>query len=238
MQMDVVRLRADDPYSVSSLTMEQIANQPPPLNVFARGWRLVKLALIAWGVISAGAAAGVGAYYWNTFVGPMLVGAQQPGQRPEMPRAPEAPRAPETTIATEPPSNDETASLSERIDPKPVAFASEGGPTADVIFAPAALPPLPLGASLAEARMPRPRPNEPAITGSIRPPPYDPSYRPVHRRIFAGPCSALKRLGVPIRCATRVRYAPPPPPPPAPVVAPAAQAYYPRPYQPPAVAQP
>jgi hypothetical protein len=85
---------------------------------------------------------------------------------------------------------------------------------------------------IVEARLPRPRPDEPIITGSIERP------RATRNR-YASPCDALARIGarfsIAIRCHREARvYAPPPAPPP-----PATQTGYaypqPSPYRPPTV---
>ena len=80
--------------------------------------------------------------------------------------------------------------------------------------------------AIEEARLPRPRPDEPVFTGSVAR--ADLSPRPAAARGF-GPCEALNQIGASlafhVRCQ-RQAYAPPPPP----------RYYYePRPYYPPYV---
>lgn len=202
--MNALVVRPDDPYDVRSLSLEEIISQdlrPPLLKRLAN---FVKVAVLAWGVISLGAVAGIAAYYLS-------------GE-------------PETALAvSEVPQPPKLLS----VKPKPdrVAVAIDTVPTATDVFAPATLPTLSgLGAlpPIAEARVPRPRPDEPIVTGSLGPPRYDPYYVPAHRRRIVDPCIALRNLGAPVRCGRQVRaYAPPPPPPRA--------EYYPRPYQPPVI---
>jgi hypothetical protein len=199
--MNALALKSDgDPYGVRSLSLEEIVTQAPPLPLWRRFLRLMRIAVIAWGVISLGAVAGMAAYYLNGELDTALLVSE--GQAP--PKAVPA-------------------------KPKPdrVAVAVDTAPSAEAVFAPAALPELSgleRSPQMTDARLPRARPDEPVITGSLGPPRYDPDYVPTHRRRIANPCTTLRNLGAPIRCGNQARvYSPPPPVP----------EYYPRPYQPP-----
>lgn len=197
-------------YGVRSLTLEEIVGQGPPLPLLVRIARFGKVLLVAWGAISLGAAGGVAAYYLGGgSATPLLVGSGK-----------EAPAPPKSTPAA---------------SPQPARLASlDTGSDGANMFAPADLPTTLSASPIVEARLPRPRPEEPVVTGSIGPPPYDPNYAPPIRRRVVDPCIALRNLGAPIRCNSprRVYAAPPPTPAPPPVV------YAPQPYHPPVVARP
>lgn len=201
--MNALALQSGDPYGVRSLSLEEIVTRPPPLPLWRRFLRFVRIAVIAWGVISLGAVAGMAAYYLNGEANTALLAGEGPAPPKATPAEPE---------------------------PDRVAVAVDTAPPAEAVFAPAALPELSgleRSSPLTDARVPRPRPDEPVITGSLGPPRYDPDYVPTHRRRIADPCTTLRNLGVPIRCGNQARvYSPPPPPLPVPE-------YYPRPYQPP-----
>jgi hypothetical protein len=197
-------------YGVRSLSLEEIVGQGPTPPLFVRIARFGKVLLIAWGAISLGAAGGVAAYYLGGSATPLLVSDA------------EAPPAPsKSTPATSPQAarlaNDDIGS---------------GGAN---MFAPADLPTtLSASSPILEARLPRPRPEEPVITGSISRPAYDPNYAPPIRRRVVDPCTALRNLGAPIRCGSprRVYGAP------SPALAPPPVVYVPQPYHPPVVARP
>ena len=206
--MDAFALDSDEPYGVRSLSLEEIVTAAPPLPIWRRILRFMRIAVTAWGVISLGAVSGVAYYYLNGEPDAALLVSQESeslviADQADSPAA--APAQPET----------------ER-----VAVAVDGAPSAEAVFAPAALPELSglaPSSPTAEARLPRPRPDEPIITGSLGPPRYDPDYVPRHRRRIGNPCTTLRNLGAPIRCGGQARaYSPPPVP-----------EYYPRPYQPP-----
>jgi hypothetical protein len=108
----------------------------------------------------------------------------------------------------------------------------------------ATLTPPPAPTPVIEARLPRPRPDDAIITGSIAPAAAETGWSPRAHRPSLDPCAALRNLGAPFlfgnRCGpyTHVYMAPPrqfdrvtvsPPPP--------ARDYGPRPYQPPVVYQ-
>ena len=199
--MNALALTSDGPYGVRSLSLEEIVTQPPPLPLWRRLLRLIRIAVMAWGVISLGAIAGMAAYYLHGEPETALLVSEE--QSPVVPAKPKLDR---------------------------VAAAFEVAPPAEAVFAPAALRELSLLArspATIDARLPRPRPDEPVITGSLGPPRYDPDYAPTHQRRIANPCTTLRNLGAPIRCGNQARvYSPPSPPQPVPE-------YYPRPYQPP-----
>jgi hypothetical protein len=205
--MDAFALDSDEPYGVRSLSLEEIVTAPPPLPIWRRILRFIRIAVTAWGVISLGAVSGVAYYYLSGEPDAALLVSQEP-----LPLA----------IADEA----EPAAAVAQPEPERVAVAGDRAPSAEAVFAPAAFPelsglePSPL---TADARLPRPRPDEPIITGSLGPPRYDPDYVPKHRRRIGNPCTTLRNLGAPIRCGNQARvYSPPPVP-----------EYFPRPYQPP-----
>jgi hypothetical protein len=198
-------------YGVRSLSLEEIVGQGPTAPLAVRIARFGKVLLIAWGAISLGAAGGVAAYYLGGgSATPLLASDAQTLPAPSKPTPATSPKA-------------------ERL-----ASADTGSGGANM-FAPADLPTT-LSASppIVEARLPRPRPEEPVITGSIGRPAYDPNYAPPIRRRVVDPCTTLRNLGAPIRCGSprRVYVAPSPAPAPPPVV------YVPQPYHPPVVARP
>jgi hypothetical protein len=196
-------------YGVRSLSLEEIVGQGPPLPLLARIVKFGKIALIAWGAISLGAAGGVATYYLRGASPTPLLVADQPKPTAGKPAVaePQTPR---------------------------VASATDAGLDAADMFGPADQPSaLSLSPPMIEARLPRPRPEDPIVTGSIGRPAYDPNYAPPIRRRIVDPCTALRNLGAPIRCSNRRRHVyvapqPPPSPPPA--------QYYPQPYHPPVVA--
>jgi hypothetical protein len=201
--MNALALTSDDPYGVRSLSLEEIVTQAPPRRIL----RYMRIAVMAWGVISLGAVTGMAAYYLNGESSTALLVSES--------------QTPPKAAAAEP-------------APDRVAMAVDAAPSAEAVFAPAALPELSgleRSAAIIDARLPRPRPDEPIITGSLGPtrygpPRYDPEYVPTHRRRISNPCTTLRNLGAPIRCGNQARVYAPPPPPPVPE-------YYPRPYQPP-----
>jgi hypothetical protein len=209
--MNALALNSDDPYGVRSLSLEEIITQAPPLPIWRRAIRFMRIAVMAWGVISLGAVAGMAAYYLNGEPDTALLVSE--GQSPFIS---EDQSSPPNAVPAKP-------------KPDRVAVALNAAPSAEAVFAPATLPDLSgleLSPPLTDARLPRPRPDEPIITGSLGPPRYDPDYAPTHRRRIANPCTTLRNLGAPIRCGNQARVYSPPPPPPVPE-------YYPRPYQPP-----
>jgi hypothetical protein len=211
-------LDSNEPYGVRSLSLEEIVSAPPPLPLWRRALRFIRIAVTAWGVISLGAVSGVAAYYLNGEPETaLLIGEDEVSleERLSLVARDVALPPPEATPAVPAPTL-ETAYV-------------ESAPPADAVFAPAALQEvstLAPSAQTADVRLPRPRPDEPVITGSLGPPRYDPDYRPAHRRRIdlRSPCTTLRNLGAPIRCGGQARaYTPPP----------AAPDYPPRPYQPP-----
>lgn len=187
-------------YGVRSLSLEEIVTQAPSLPILRRIAKFLKVMMVAWGAISLGAVAGVATYYLGGGSATTLLVSQQP-----------APAKPA------------------KQEPVRVASVDDTAPDGANMFGPADLPST-LSAPITEARLPRPRPDEPVITGSISPPRYDPNYAPPMRRRVVDPCTALRNLGAPIRCGyeRRVYVAPPPRPPPV-------QYHQPQPYRPPVV---
>ena len=210
-------------YGVRSLSLEEIVSAPAPLPLWRRALRFIRIAVTAWGVISLGAVSGVAAYYLNGEPETALLVAEDEVSLDERLSlaSREVASPPPEALPAEPAPTLETAS----IEATPV----ESAPPADAVFAPAALQEVSTLAPSAQAtdiRLPRPRPDEPVITGSLGPPRYDPDYKPTHRRRIdlRSPCTTLRNLGAPIRCGGQARaYTPPP----------AAPEYLPRPYQPP-----
>jgi hypothetical protein len=191
-------LRAETIKSVSLADLE--FGRPSPFDKFAG---LAKMALMLWGALSFGAAAGTAAYFVAGSTEPILVSER----KVEKPKDLEAPAAPERVAAIA------------EAEPSIKEYVDSGEPQVLNIPEPVVV----------EARLPRPRPDEPIITGSIERP------RAARNR-YATPCDALARLGarfaISIRCHREARvYAPPPPP------ASASQARYdyPQPYRPPTV---
>jgi hypothetical protein len=216
--MDAFALDSDAPYGVRSLSLEEIITAPPPLPLWRRAVRFIRIAVTAWGVISLGAVSGIAAYYLNDEPETALLVSESHASLDERLSAiaiDDPLPQPEATPAAPPPVLE--------------VAAIESAPSADAVFAPAVLPEistLERSPQTTDVRLPRPRPNEPVITGSLGPPRYDPNYAPTHRRRInlRNPCTTLRNLGAPIRCGGEARaYTPPP----------AAPEYRPRAYQPP-----
>jgi len=188
----------------------------PELPLLGDVLKYARIALMAWGAVSFGAIVGFTFYYLNGSPETPLAGAAVEQSRTE--------QAPADRLAL---------AIAEPESPPPPEISAAATSAATVLEVP---PPI------REAPLPRPRPDDPVITGSIGAPRYDPSYRPIRRRELEDPCAALRRLGMQYlfgtRCAPEARfYAPrpdrrvyiaPPPPPPE---------YYPRPYQPPIIVE-
>jgi hypothetical protein len=180
------------PDSIKSVSLADLERQDearPPL--FARIVHLVKVGLMVWGALSLSAAGGIALVYLQG--GPddaLLVGDKEtaiPETRDEPPTKPIG----------------QTASL-----PAPVSIAETDPAEAEESFvapAVAEAPPEPL----ILARVPRPRPDEPIVTGSIgRRDAFPPSPA------YADPCQILERIGAPlpvrIRCLNDSHAAAPP----------------------------
>jgi hypothetical protein len=135
---------------------------------------LARMALMLWGALSFGAAAGIAAYYLvGSSPGPILV-SEAEDQEP-------APAGMLASFTEIPPPADE------------LDRGADAGLRAPII----------------EARLPRPRPGEPLVTGSIG------RRAPTKARgRFLDPCEALNKLGVGFpfrfRCYEDHVYAPPP----------------------------
>ncbi len=158
---------------------------------------LGRTALMLWGALSFGAAAGTAAYYFTGSGGePILVSQQK--------------KAATETLATAVETDPTLAQL-------PPHLSDYVAPPADPSLA---------TRFVVEARLPRPRPDEPVYTGSIEPMPPP----RVARSRFADPCEAFARFGARflfgMRCRQETRVDAPPPPP---------RNYYPQPYQAPYV---
>ncbi len=192
--------RPEGPDSVKSVSLAELASPRPSL--FRRTLRLARIALMAWGAISLGAIAGIAAYYLNGGSDAVLLVSENQA-------------APSPPIAE--PRPERLAALVETAD-APIDTAPPA-----VVMPEAMMFRIP--EPIVEARVPRPRPEAPIITGSIGPPAYDPNYVAPARRPAFDPCAALRNLGSPfpfrVRCSQQSRvYAPP-------------RQYYPQPYHPP-----
>lgn len=226
--MPVDTLQTIEPGSVKSMTLEQLAEGRYglawPETRFAGMVRLARNALIAWGAVSLGATIGMGYFY---LTGP-ADGLRAGGIRAPAAEAPastrlsllldaapmsESPAADFAPVAAQAPARPAIASTVMPPASEPGAFAAPDAP-------------------LADARLPRARPGDPIVTGSIpRRATYNPKRFPVWGRPAPTPCVVLRDFGAQVRCTRQARYYAPPPPPP--VVPLQARDYYPRPYQPP-----
>jgi hypothetical protein len=252
---------------VKSFSLEDFAPPPIPrarkrrwadLSFFARALYYVKVFLVAWGVISLGAAIGAGYHYLKVEPLPPPVAASPPSVIDASDAPPAAP-ATGAAIADPPrPTREETkqptqppgASASERLamlmdDPSSVLTAPPSPELAQALIlrtsATAVDGPTPIVAT----RVPRARPGEPIITGSIaRRSEAAKPVRTVAKR-SSGPCAALRKIRAEYlfgnRCGRHARADTPPPKslaaapsstPPTP-----AQDYAPRPYRPPVLVQ-
>ena len=201
--MDAVSSQRQDVETIKSVTLADLQFGRP--SPFDRIAGFAKTALILWGALSFGAATGIALYYIAGVAGgPVLVSETQAADA----IVAEAVDERDASLAEIPPH------LADYIDSK-----------ADDVVEPSA--------PAVAARLPRPRPDEPVITGSIEPvkdaraeyiEPQD------ARPQYAGPCEALQALGARfifgLRCDRQTRaYQPAPQP----------LSYYPTPYQPPRV---
>jgi hypothetical protein len=190
--MDVISYQPREAETIKSVTLADLQfGRPSPYDRIAG---LAKMALMLWGALTFGAAAGTAAYYFAGASGEPLLITERKIETP--------PQAKPATVAVAeipPPANADVASnVEEEIEPAPIV----------------------------EARMPRPRPDEPVFTGSVERP------RQARSR-HIDPCEALDAIGARfifgMRCQREARvYAPAPPPPPR-------YYYQPAPYQPPYV---
>lgn len=217
--------------AIKSFTLADFAPPPIPrarprtwsnLTLLSKTLHFAKAAVIAWGVISLGAVAGMGIYYLNGAPEtPLLVSAS--------PRPVVGGRQLQTPVTTSVSARERLAMLMD--GPSPLITTLPSPSLAQALTLRASTP-------IAAARMPRPRPEEPIITGSIGPPAYDPSYVAPTRRRTLDPCAALKSLGAPYlfgnRCGPYTRAYPPPPRQfDRAAAAPPARQYAPQPYHPP-----
>lgn len=184
--MDVVPYQPREAETIKSVTLADLEfGRPRPFDRIAG---LAKMALMLWGALSFGAAAGTAAYYYAGATGePVLVAQRSAAEAPVA--------APERDVA-----------LAEI----PPHLSDYVGAKGEETLAPA---------PIVEARLPRPRPDEPIFTGSIERP------RTARSR-YVDPCEALQAIGARFvfgaRCRRETRYYAPPPPP---------RYYYPAPYQ-------
>jgi hypothetical protein len=218
--------------SVKSVTLEEYTNPPLPLenpSLILRALGYVKLGLMAWGIISFGALAGIASYYLKDDPArPILVSQVEDPAAASEAEQPVDPAQTEQSVAASAP---ELPIEPTDTAPAPIRLAALVEiPQPSIVTD----PPSGLAQALAlrvrqpgeEARLPRPRPEAPIITGSIG--------RPAHhsrRRNFFDPCAAIRSIGVPFlfgnRCAQHARvYAPAP-----------RHASRPEPYSPPVIAR-
>ena len=263
--MHAISQRGAPPETVRSLTLAEYVSppsaryQPAQRSFFGRVAALVKTALIAWAVISFGAIAGVGAYYLNDGSDTPLLVSESRSKPTRLAAAVAVPAAAHAKVAAAPVIAPPAATPTSAAPPRDRLAALVDYSSASLYAPPDGLTQalmLRAPAPIAAARLPRPRPDEPIYTGSIRAPAYDrPSAGP-RRRVRFDPCAALRNLGAPFlfgnRCGHYTRVYPPPPrqfnraatsaaapPPPALQAAPLpARQYAPQPYQPPVPIQP
>jgi hypothetical protein len=185
------------PDSIKSVSLAELADQAdprPPL--LTRVAHLVKVGLMVWGALSLSAAGGIALVYLQG--GPdeaLLVGDEETA----IPEPRDAPPARPV---------EQTASLPE---PMSVAEVEPAGAEESFVAPPVAAG-LPELEPVILARLPRPRPEAPIITGSIgRRDSYPPSPA------YADPCAILERIGAPLpvrlRCLNDNRAAAPSYPP-------------------------
>jgi hypothetical protein len=209
--MDAISRQPREAETIKSVTLADLEfGRPSPFDQL-KG--LARMALMLWGALSFGAAAGTAVYYFaGTSGGPLLLSQAQTASAKPVPAA-KAVAAAKLVAAAKPSASaapERDASLLE-IPPHLVEYV---GPEGDRTLQ---------AQSIIEARLPRPRPDEPFYTGSIGAP------RVAHARRI-GPCETIARLGgrfiFGMRCQQETRYYAPPPP---------SRYYSPAPYQPPTV---
>ncbi len=229
--------------SVKSLTLYDLAATPrrlpsppafqiPDLGTIVPVARIVDLArkaVMAWGLISLGAVAGMTAYYSNGGADSLLL-ARDAATASDI-------AGPQVHLAAllEIPDAPDAASTRFALPPTPAPPTRQPIAAVGAVEAPALNEPPPI----VEARLPRPRPEEPIFTGSIGTPADAPYYSAPRGRPSRDPCLALRNLGAPFlfgsRCYRQSRASPPPPP----VIyePPPQRQYAPQPYQPPVIYQ-
>lgn len=180
--MDVISRQAHDVETVKSVSLADLQFGGP--SPFDRVIAVARTALVLWGALTLGAAAGTAVYYFAGATGePVRASAETVADaavvEPEQVEPTEVAPIATAALAEVPPH------LADYIAPKteePLAQAPAPMPTAR-----------PMPPTIAEARLPRARPDEPVITGSIeRPAPEAPRYRR-HGRV--DPCRVLRDLG-------------------------------------------
>jgi hypothetical protein len=239
--------------AIKSFTLADFA--PPPIprarrrtwadfSIAARALHLAKAGLTAWGIVSLGAAAGMGLYYSSDYSSaarqtPLLASASPhaaaEAQQPPAQIAAAAPLTPPKTPQPEAPTAP-SGSARERLAilmdaPSPLTLAPPPPKLAEALTLKAASPTV-------EARVPRARPDEPIFTGSISRAPAEPPVVAPPRRRILDPCAALKKIRAPFlfgnRCGRHTRAYPPATEQVEQAAAPVpAREHAPRPYQPP-----
>jgi len=152
---------------------------------------ILKIALRAWGAISLGAVAGMSAFYLSGATpAPLLAAAStRPASASPASAASPADRLAALIDAPLPPTM-----TAPPFSLKPPAATS----AQSSMLLPAASEP----GLIAEARLPRPRPEDAIITGSIAPS-AERDWRPRPHRSALDPCNALQNLGAPILFGNR-----------------------------------
>jgi hypothetical protein len=194
--MDALREGSGAADSIKSVSLADLQAQDSRPTFAARAIRLAKIGLMAWGALSLSAVGGVALVYLQGGPDGDLLVSEQDIEAPDKPD--ESPRVLELVART--------TTL-----PEPASFAEVENADAEEP-APTTVSPEPI----VLARLPRPRPDEPIVTGSIDR--RDWFERPSPR--YDDPCEFLARLGAPlpvrVRCLQESRAAPPryPPSPP------------------------
>jgi len=191
------------PSSIKSVSLAELPYQTPlqpPL--FARVLRVVRLGLMVCGALSLSAAGGVALVYLGGGPDEALLVSEDEAGPVVVAAAPAKEPDPVAPIQEESAREDAALDAPIRIVeiPPPDFDEPPTDPEAEL-----QLPPEPL----VMARLPRPRPDEPIVTGSIG---RRDSYPPAPAY---DPCEILERLGAPfpvrVRCFHESRGAPPPP---------------------------
>jgi hypothetical protein len=233
--------------SVKSISLWELVNtRPPPEpdywakkpsfwpkkpSLFARSVKLAKLGLMALGIASIGALAGIGNYFFNGVPGTPLLTTEDtssPANGSAAPSSEDEFSADHLTIADEPPPphptpeppsappNERLAALLDQSETStnivPPAILTQvsmlRGAPRDEAAVPVADEALPLSD---DAPLPRARPNEPVFTGSIARSVSEPqraaerkAARPGRLQRF-GPCATLRNLRIPYLFGNRCR---------------------------------
>jgi len=201
--MDVISRQAHDVETVKSVSLADLQFGAP--SRFDRIIEVARTALVLWGALTFGAAAGTAVYY---FAGATAESARASEEIVANAAVVEPEDVEPTAVVPVPIATAALAEvpphLADYIAPKteePLAQASAPKPTAR-----------PEPPTIAEARLPRARPDEPVITGSIARPAAEAPRRQQHGRV--DPCRVLRDLGARLvfkaRCGQDARADAPP----------------------------